>query len=267
MALYIPEFGAKYIVRAAILSIGCFLIMAYIFVYNDWADFSLDDTVAGQRKNTFVYRGIAPRQMLLLTAALALSGAAIISLVSIALLPIALAMIALGIAYSLPVAGLKGKAIPIYASALHFVGILLVFLFGAMAFGPLDARAWQVGSYFGLVIMAGHLVQEVQDFSGDQSARVTTTAVRFGKRRMFALSFGLFSVSFAVLYLLADAGAIPSLARYALIFYPVYAWWALRAWKDGLQEGRVRRLRNQYRVLFAVMILAIAIAALVQKPN
>src|SRR3990172_4713991 len=141
MALHIPDLSSPRLLQALLLSVGCFLIMAYIFAYNDWADLALDQEVPGKSGQTYLQRGIAPRQMPVLAASLAVVGTLVVALVSLPLLPIALLMVVLGLAYSLPVRGLKGKGIPIYSSALHFIGILLVYLFGAMAFTGFSPQA------------------------------------------------------------------------------------------------------------------------------
>jgi len=265
LALYLPDFAPDNLWRALLLSLGCFLIMAYIFAYNDWADFALDHQVPGQSKNTFLYRGITAAEMLSVAIGLATAGTLIVALVSVAVVPVVLLMVLLGLAYSLPIRGLKGKSIPVYSSFLHFTGILLVFVFGAMAFSPIQMRGLLVGSYFGILITAGHLVQEVQDYAGDRSSKVSTNAVKFGQRPMFVFAFVLFAFSFVVLYALAQAGLVPAAAKYSLLLFPIYAVWAARAYRAGLDEKDVRRLRNQYRLLFAIVVLVISVSAVLQR--
>ena len=262
MAVYLPEVAPPLLWRVLLLSLGCFLIMTFIFAYNDWADLAMDDQVPGQKKNTYLQRGVGPGEMLRLSIGLAGAGTLIIAAVAINLLPVTALMILLGLAYSVPIPGLKGKAVPVYASTLHFAGILLCFVFGTMAVTPLRTPAMLVGCYFGVLITAGHLVQEVQDYASDRASQVATLAVRLGQRSVFLLSFALFGFSFLFLYVLAQAGLVPAASRYATLLFPIYALWAWGAYRAGLDEGSMRTLRNRYRVLFGIVVMVMIVGAL-----
>ena len=263
MAIYLPDVSPRPLWRVLLLSLGCFFIMAFIFAYNDWADLAMDDQVPGQRKNTYFKRGIEPGEMLRLSIGLAIAGTLLIAAVASNLLPVTALMILLGMAYSVPIPGLTGKAVPVYASILHFAGILLCFVFGAMAVTPLRTPAILVGCYFGVLITAGHLVQEVQDYASDRASQVATLAVRLGQRPVFLLSFALFGFSFLFLYVLAEAGLVPAASRYTTLLFPIYALWAWGAYRSGLDEGSMRSLRNRYRVLFGIVVMLIIVGALV----
>jgi len=170
----------------------------------------------------------------------------------------------LGVAYSFPIPGYKGKGIRLLSSLLHVAGSLLTFLLGYALFSPIDWRALLVGGYFGLIISAGHLVQEIQDVEGDRAADIATLAVTIGRRQAFLLAFLLFTLSFGYLYGLAALGHLPPLAAYLLVFYPVLCLLAIGTWRRGLDPVRVGRFRSSYRLLFGVLVLLLASAGLAQ---
>jgi 4-hydroxybenzoate polyprenyltransferase len=122
----------------------------------------------------------------------------------------------------------------------------------------------QASGYCALTISGGHLVREVQGSAGDLAAGHSTNAVRFGQRWMFAVAFGLFTLSFVYLYGLASEGLIPSALRYVVALYPIHAvfsWWTLR---DGLTPENVRRFRSRYRRLFAVIVSVMSLGTLLE---
>jgi 4-hydroxybenzoate polyprenyltransferase len=265
LATFIPNASPTHVAQALILVLGSFLIMAHIFAFNDWADMALDYQNTHKRDGSFVEHGFTSREMLNLASWLAVGGIGAVAVASIALVPIALVMILLGVAYSFPVKGLKAKGIPVLSSILHFAGIVLAFLLGSTAFSAIDSRSVLIGCYFGILITAGHLVQEVQDYADDRRGGIRTNAVQFGQAPMFILSFALFAFSFLFLIALAQAGFIPALAEYSVILFPVYAFWAIKVYRAGLESANVRRLRNQYRILFAVVVLVLLLSAIANK--
>lgn len=265
MALHMPNMDPSVAVRAILLTAGSFLIMAHIFAFNDWADMALDYQNQDKRSRSLIELGIASREIFYLALGLAVLGLVIVAIVSVSLVPIAGTMILLGIAYSFPAAGLKAKGMPVISSILHFAGTVLTYLLGSAAFASIDTSAIVLGSYFGVLITAGHLVQEVQDYADDRLAGIRTNAVQFGQANTYWLSFGLFGFSFGLLVWLASVGILPSVSAYTAILFGIYAYWAVDVYRSGLKSSRVRELRNRYRLLFAVVALVLLIGALVQK--
>jgi 4-hydroxybenzoate polyprenyltransferase len=186
------------------------------------------------------------------------------SFLSPTLVLIAFLILLLGVAYSFPFLGLKGKGIPLLSSVQHVAGTMLTFMLGYALFSPIDTRALLIGGYFALIITAGHLVQEVQDYQGDLTAGISTNAVRFGQRWMFGVAFGLFTLSFAYLYGLASGGLIPSALRYLAAFYPVFCLLAWRTYRAGFSPENVRRFRSQYRRLFALIVLVMSLGTVLE---
>jgi 4-hydroxybenzoate polyprenyltransferase len=177
----------------------------------------------------------------------------------------ALLAIMFSLAYSVPVWGIRGKSVPVFSSFLHFGGTLLSFLLGSLTFVSADLRSLLLASYPAVLITAGHLVQEVEDYEEDRLSRCQTNAVRFGQKPVFFLATTLFTFSFVILYWLADIGLLPSVIKYFSILYLGYAVIAAQAYRAGLTQNSVRHLRDQYRILFGIVVLAMLTISLLNK--
>ena len=257
LAFSIPDTALANVAKTVLFALAGFLLMAHIFYFNDWSDRASDADVSKEGRAS-IGESLTSQQTLTLAVLLGLSALAALAALSTTLLILGSIILLLGVAYSFPVLRFKGKGIPLLSSFLHIMGTVLTFLLGYALFSPLDVRALLIGGFFALIITAGHLVQEVQDYAGDRATHISTNAVRFGPRLIFVVSFGLFTFSFAYLFGLSSSGLIRSELRYLLIFYPVYAMLALRAFRAGLVSDQVRRFRSRYRILFAVIVSIMA---------
>jgi 4-hydroxybenzoate polyprenyltransferase len=231
------------------------LLVAHIFSLNDWANIALDSNDPNKSDDVFVARGIARRNF----AALSL-GLLVASLLSFALLRrqtliLGVAIAALGAIYSLP--ALNAKAIPLVSSLPHLLGGALHFLLGYSLFEAIDARAVLIGLFFALTFTAGHLNQEVRDYEGDRLNAIRTNAVAFGKTAAFAAGFVLFTLAYADLFVLAYVGIVPAvLAVLPSVLYPLHVFWSVTTWRTGLSFENVSRFQNRYRLLYAVIGVA-----------
>jgi len=265
LAVFIPAISIDPVGRAAITCVGSFLAAASILAFNDWADISLDSRNSLKRPGTFVERGIRPTQMLGLALSLAAAGLLAFSLLSGSHVAIAFVAIVLGLAYSVPLGGRRGKSIPLFSSFLHFGGTLLSFLLGALTFAPPDSRGLLIAVHPAILLTAGHLVQETEDFEEDRLSDCRTNAVRFGRTPVFIVAALLFGFSFWLLHGLTQAGFFPPFVSYTAALYPLYLILALQAYRLGLTRASVRRLRDQYRILFAVVLIAMLLGSLAQR--
>ena len=105
----------------------------------------------------------------------------------------------------------------------------------------------------------------MEDYEEDRLSRCQTNAVRFGRKTVFILASLLFGFSFLLLYWLAEEGFFPGVIKYTSILYLLYAALAMQAYRAGLTQDSVRQLRNQYRILFAAVVLAMLIGSLLNK--
>ena len=99
-------------------------------------------------------------------------------------------------------------------------------------------------------------------FNSELPARdnVITNAVIFGPRRAFAASLALFSLAYALLVGLALSRVLPRPVATVAGLYPFQLHWSLKALREGLSYKSVCRLQIRYRLLFAVIGLAMAAA-------
>jgi 4-hydroxybenzoate polyprenyltransferase len=173
---------------------------------------------------------------------------------------IALGLAILGGLYSAP--WLPGKGVPVFNSALHLAGGLLQFLMGYSLFRTVDARSIEIGSFFALTFVAGHLVHEARDYASDLPNRILTNAVRFGQARSFAAAFFFFTVADLLLVVLASLGVVPRILLAAAALYPLHLWWTVQTSRAGLTFESLRRLQVRYRVIYAIIGLLMVLAEL-----
>jgi 4-hydroxybenzoate polyprenyltransferase len=200
-------FTAARLGSLAVLAIASCLLVAHVFVLNDWAGMTGDLQDPNRAPSVFVVRGVSRSEAGWL--AITLLVGSIIFFAFLGWKPLA---IALGIAsasglYSTPVSHAKGVAL--FSSTLHLVGGTLHFLLGYSLFRPLDIRGLVIGSFFGLTFMAGHFTHEARDHEGDSVNGIRTNAVRFGARRSFVAGLIVFTAAYALLTMLALCGVVP----------------------------------------------------------
>jgi 4-hydroxybenzoate polyprenyltransferase len=233
----------------SIFAAGSCLLVAHIFVLNDWSGMQADLRDPHRASTVFSARGIGrPEVRRLWTALLALS---LLLLAPYGPEPlfIALLIAALSGLYSAARPPLKGM--PLWSSALHLLGGFLHFLLGYSAFRGVDGRGVAIGCCMGLIFAAGHLTQEVRDAESDLRNGIRTNAVAFGKARTLAAGLLLFATADLLLLGLAVSRTVPRLAVLAAALFPLHAYWSFQALREGLTFLAVRSLQLRYRVLYA----------------
>jgi 4-hydroxybenzoate polyprenyltransferase len=244
-------------VLALLVANGC--LVAHVFSLNDWAGIGTDQYDANKADRTFLARGVSRAQMGVLAASLGIVGLGLLSLLSWPSTLLAAAIVGLSLVYSHPLIG--GKGTPGASSLLHLVGGALHFLLGYGVARAIDSGGLLLSLYFGLVFAAGHLSQEVADHDADRRAGVRTAAVRFGPSRMFVASFVLFTLSVGLIVGLGlDGIAPPALAVTAAALYPLHGLFFWGALREGLTFRAVDRYRTRYRLLYALVGLAVALS-------
>lgn len=255
VAFSVHAFTLQTVARAAMLTLASMLLVAHIFSLNDWANIALDSNDPNKADDVFVVRGIARRNFGVLSLGLLVASLLLFALLRRQTLILGVAIAALGAIYSLP--ALNAKGIPVVSSLPHLLGGALHFLLGYSLFEAVDGRAVLIGLFFALTFTAGHLNQEVRDYEGDRLNGIRTNAVAFGKTAAFAAGFVLFTLAYADLFVLAYAGIVPAaLAVLPSILYPLHVFWSVSTWRAGLSFGNVSRFQNRYRLLYALIGLA-----------
>jgi len=246
----------------ALLTLGAasLLLVAHIFVLNDWAGADTDLNDPSRVAGVFATKGISRSAIRWLWIALLALSLALFSLLGEPPLVLATSIAVLSFVYSRPRS--PGKGVPILGSILHLGGGILHFLLGFSVFGVINGPSVRLALFFGLVFAAGHLNQEVRDFDGDVRNGIKTNAVRFGKTPTFIAGLLLFILSYAQLALLAASAIIPGWLASLALLCPLHLYWSLKAVSDGLSFEGMRRLQARYRAIYATIGVAMLVAVL-----
>ena len=268
-----PLLGAAFALRypaaadagpLAILIVANVLLVAHIFMLNDWSGLTADLADPNKAGGVFTARGVGRKEIGGLSALLLTLSLFLFSRLGPGTLCLALAIAALSALYSLPRFNWKGR--PLLSSAAHLAGGVLHFLLGYSLGNAIDLRGLATATFFALIFAAGHLTQEIRDHQGDIRNAIRTNAVAFGQRRTFAASLVLFTLAHALLFLLAFQGTLPRPLAALVVVYPIHLSWSLKTLAGGLTYASVCRLQARYRVLYAIVGLAM-VAALCMEPG
>jgi len=235
----------------ALLTAGSTFLVAHIFVVNDWSGMSYDARDPNRRDGMFTTRGIGRNGVGYLSLALLVAALLLLRAFGSSTLIIAVTIAGLSAMYSFPNVHLKG--VPVLSSLLHSAGGLLHFLLGYSIFTAPDWRGIQIGSFFALVFVAGHLTHETRDSDSDRVNDIRTNAVTFGKMRSFIGGLILFTIADILLLVLALRGIVPRPLAVVVLIFPLHVYWALAAMQSGLTFASIQRLRARYRALYAGM--------------
>jgi 4-hydroxybenzoate polyprenyltransferase len=249
------------LVAAATLGIGSLCLVAHVFLLNDWSGVAGDLRDPNRAPRTFHAKGVSRPEVGLLAAVLLALSLVLFGFLGAVPFALALAIAGLSALYSAPAFHIKG--LPFANSALHLVGGALHFLLGYGTFAAIDGRGIAMAGFFGLVFAGGHLMHEVRDRDGDQSNGIRTNAVAFGKACGFGAGVVLFTVAYALLVSLAAFEVIPRVLVFAGALYPLHFGASLRAWHAGLDVPSLLRFQRCYRLLYAVIGIAMVATKLV----
>lgn len=245
--------------RLFLLLAGSFALTAHVFVFNDWAGRVSDLTDSHRAHRLFGRRGITSRQVAKFSIALLVAANIFFALAGRVAVILGAAIAALGIVYSCSASFGKGR--PLVASAIHVLGGALHFLLGYSLFRAVDLHGWLIGFFFGLIFAAGHLNQEVRDHEADARNGIRTTAVVFGCARAFFASQILFLGGYVMLTALAALSILPATLLWSVLLWPLHLPWSFRSYQRGLGFESALWMQRRYRTLFALLGLAIFLAA------
>jgi len=235
----------------ALLGAGSTLLVAHVFVLNDWSGFAGDLRDPNRTGDTSPYRGIGGAGLGYLSITLLGMALLLLGFFGYWTLTIALAIACLSALYSFP--GIHMKGAPLLNSGLHFAGGLLHFLLGYSVFTAPDWRGVAIGSFFALIFVAGHLTHETRDCDSDRANGIMTNAAKFGKRRTFLWGLALFTAADLLLTVLALRGTAPHLLAVIPVIVPLHVYWSASAIRSGLTFETVRRVQTGYRYLYAAV--------------
>jgi len=256
----VGKFTAPRVVDLFSIAIGSCLLVAHVFVLNDWSGMSADLQDPNRTSSVFVRKGVGRTEVGYLWLTLLARSLLLFAMLGAQPLIIAVSLSIASALYSAPVSHAKG--IPLLSSFLHLMGGTLHFLLGYSVFQPVDGRGLWIGCFFGLTFMAGHLTHEARDREGDLLNGIRTNAVTFGAFGNFIASFALFTSADVLLVVLAYRGIVPRVLVIVAALYPLHFYWWLRVLRTGLTFESIRGLQLRYRALYAAIGLTMALAVL-----
>jgi 4-hydroxybenzoate polyprenyltransferase len=267
-----PLLGAAFAMRdigthdlngLVVLMLANVLLVTHIFMLNDWSGLTIDLADPNKTARVFTARGVGRREMASLTAALLVLSLLLFLDLGPWAFGLATAIAILSALYSLPYFNWKGK--PLLNSIAHLAGGTLHFLLGYSLGHVIDRRGFAIATFFALIFVAGHLTQEIRDHQSDAANGVRTNAVLFGPRRTFAASLLLFTMAQVILFVLAVEGILPRPLATLVALYPLQLFWSSATLREGLTFASVSRLQTRYRVLYAVIGVAMLTALRVAR--
>lgn len=250
--------GVQNLAPLATLLIANLFLVTHIFMLNDWSGLTTDLADPNRAARVFTARGIGRREIGGLTAGAFAVSLFLFSRLGPITLGLSLAIAILSALYSLPRFNWKGR--PLLNSVAHLAGGILHFLLGYSIGSAIDRRGLAIGTVFALIFVAGHLTQEVRDHQSDAINAIRTNAVVFGERRTFAASLVLFTLANILLLLLALRGILPRPLAALIALFAVQLYWSIGTLREGLTYASVCRLQARYRVLYAVVGVAMVVA-------
>jgi 4-hydroxybenzoate polyprenyltransferase len=247
----IGNLTAERAAAVALLAAANCCLVAHVFLLNDWSGINADLKDANRTTGVFTTKGVGRTEIGYLWMALLGLSLLLLSPFGLRTLIIAVAIAGLSGLYSAGRVDVKG--VPIFNSLLHFTGGILHFLLGYSLFRAVDARGLEVGCFFALTFVAGHLTHESRDRDADLLNGIKTNAVRFGKASSFAAGFAIFTIAYVLLVMLATRGTVPRALLLVAAAYPLHLYWSIRAVRAGLTFESIRWLQVHYRWLYAVI--------------
>ena len=242
----------------ALLAAGNCCLVAHVFVVNDWSGIYTDLKDPNRVGSVFVNRGVTRSSMGLLSLVLLALGLMLFGAIGLSTMLIASVIAGLSALYSWPRTPMKG--VPVLSSALHFAGGLLHFLLGYSVFSHMDRRGLEIGCFFALLFVAGHLTHETRDREADSVNGIRTNAVAFGKKCSFLAAVTLFGVAGALMVALSLLGRVPPLLIAVGALFPLHLYWAAKVLRKGLDFESVAWLQRRYRLLYAAVGILMAVA-------
>jgi len=262
-----PLLGAAFAIRhpgmrdlapLVTLIIANVFLVTHIFMLNDWSGLTTDLADPNKATRVFTTRGVGRREMGAVTAGLLVVSLLLFARLGPMTFGLSLAIAVLSALYSLPRFNWKGR--PLLNSLAHLSGGILHFLLGYSLGSAIDRRGLAIATFFALIFAAGHLTQEIRDHQGDAVNGIRTNAVVFGPRRTFAASLVLFTLAHGILVVLVLLGLLPRSLAALEVLYGVQLFWSFETLREGLTFASVSRLQTRYRVLYAIVGVAMVAA-------
>lgn len=158
----------------------------------------------------------------------------------------------LNILYSHPYFYLKGNFW--VSTLLHFLVGEVLFLLGYVVASQNILQGLLVGTFYSLILTAGHFVHECQDVVEDRQGNLGTTPVRYGIRQSLYLAIRFFLAAHIIFMVLA----IKSIIEWSVFFifvFPVFFhfyFWIIFARTSHIKQKNISKYKLAYRLCYAL---------------
>jgi len=254
--LAMPDLSLLNIIRLAVFNLFNIIFVTHVFIYNDWCDAKINPSEPDHRtRHALKRRVLSDREILGVNAALLVVSLIGFGLLSIRLLVLVLVIEAVTYFYSQQRVNLKG--IPVISLFVHFITSFFYVLAGWILFREFAIPGFFISAFMGLVMVAGHFFNEIDDFEQDLAVGIRTNAVAFGQRSSFHAGMLAFIASSA--WFLAGSRLWLTSPAYtwlggAMLAAWLVQYWRYRKWKGG---DSIKGFRSFYRAAYALFALAL----------
>lgn len=235
------------------------LYITHIFIYNDISDARINPWEPAKRNRHALKRPVlSERELLVINFALLAVSLAGFLVISTRLFLIALVIEALTYLYSQRRVNLKG--IPLVSLLIHFAGSSLYLLGGWVVYRDIGQVGIFLAVFIGVVLVAGHFSNEIDDFEQDMAVGIRTNAIAFGRKWALRAGLILFAASSAW-FALGSLAWLDNTAYFWLGLGLLIVWlaqaWNYRSWKAGDPISDFRGFYRMAYALFTLMLFAI----------
>jgi 4-hydroxybenzoate polyprenyltransferase len=265
--------------RFIIVLLSFSLATSAVFILNQYFDQEIDKANILKKDLPMASGEVSPRMGLALFFSFTLISLTSAFLTDISVFLLLLAFMLLGIGYSTPPFSFKTRPVidvivcGIGAGVLpFFIGLQTAPLLTLQFEFPWMVRRYQDALFTALPIFlvqcAGQIYQVVGDYEADSMAKITTFAVKFGKRSSlrFAATLLFVTISLPIIYELLNLSLTPFLGWYLIAFaclVPCLLYFMKRA-QDASETG-FKRLREISRRAGAVILLILILYVLIVR--
>jgi 4-hydroxybenzoate polyprenyltransferase len=265
----IGELDLSTVVRLLVFTVFNFLFVTHVYIFNDWSDARLNPEEPKRRtRHALKHPALTMRQVFTLSMVLGVIALVGFAFLSWRLLAVAVFIELVTASYSHPRVNLKGR--PVISTVIHFIGASLYFMGGWAVFMPFSIKEACLGSFFGLVLAAGHFSNEIEDFELDMAAGIRTNAIAFGQRVVFRVGLFLFILSsIFFIYVAWQYLEVPwyfNMPLHLILGIAVLLSWIIQTWRYRNWKGGdpIQDFRRFYRYVYALLCAALILILLIK---
>ncbi len=265
LLISIPDFSLDSITKSFYLITAVYFFCGHVHTFNEYSGFIYDKSDKHKHKSPLISGKISKQEEFFLSFILLIISFIVLYSVKKNFIYLLLLNSLMWLVYSHPKTLIKG--IPVAPTMIHFIAAIIHFIYGYLLFpGYSLSNGLLIGSFFGLIFSAGHLNHELKDYENDKSCNFNTSAVTYGKKNIFLASFILLTLSTIYFFIISFKRLIPNLLYIPLaLIYPVYLYFAIQTYKNGINHNNIFNFRTKYRILYISAGIFIVVQLLISK--